>query len=189
MKIILGSGSKWRADELRKAGIEFTQMSPDINEKMIRDTDPKKLTLAIARAKAKAILGTIHEPALVITADQVVMYEGAIREKPENKEEALEFISSYADHPAEVVNGIVVTNTETGKTVEAIDRSTVSYKPSLKDVALEVVEKSYAMTCAGALVTENPLMLAHEKERTGGDDSFNGLPIALVQKMLKEAEA
>ena len=189
MKIILGSGSKWRADELRKAGIEFTQMSPDINEKMIRDTDPKKLTMALAHAKADALLPKITDPALLITSDQVVVCDGKILEKPENKDEARAFLNLYATHPPGIVNAVVITNTGTGKRIEAFDEARIFYKPSITEVIEEVLKDEEIMTCAGALQSEHELMVSHMDHLEGSMDSFTGMPIALVQKMLKEAAA
>ncbi len=39
----------------------FSRMSPDIDEKALRDEDPAHLVLLIARAKAQALLPKAHE--------------------------------------------------------------------------------------------------------------------------------
>lgn len=188
MKIILGSQSKWRAKELEKAGFEFETMSAGIDEKAIRDDNPEKLVLALAHAKAEAILKDIREPALLITTDQVVACNGQIREKPVNETEARQFLKSYIEHPPEVVNGIVVTNTATGKQVEGIDRARIYYKPSLLSVVDELIKKGDVMTCAGSFQAEDAAMLAHMEKMEGGLDSFTGMPIYLVKRLLEEAE-
>ncbi len=188
MKIILGSQSKWRAKELEEAGIEFTTMSADIDEKAIRFDDPEKLTLALAHAKADALLKDIYEPALLITTDQVAVCDGEIREKPENVREARGFLESYTRYPAEVVNGLVVTDTSSGKRFEGIDRAKVFYKPSLAFVIDELIKKGEVMTCAGSFQAEDPLMLAHVDHIEGGLDSFSGMPIVLVKRLLSEAQ-
>ena len=43
-----------------------------------RSEDPGALTLALAHAKADALLPQIHEPALLITSDQVVVWQGTL---------------------------------------------------------------------------------------------------------------
>ena len=73
MKIILGSQSKGRRHVLESMGYEFGVMSSNIDEKAIRFNDPQKLTIALAHAKADALLPRIQEPALLITSDQVVL--------------------------------------------------------------------------------------------------------------------
>lgn len=60
MRVILGSSSPWRKEVLKILGYEFDCMSPDIDEKSIRDSDPHKLTLKIAHAKADALLPQVQ---------------------------------------------------------------------------------------------------------------------------------
>ena len=88
MRIVLGSGSRYRQQLLREMGYDFEVVSPRIDEKAIRLTDPAELALALAHAKADAVVADLQSPALVITADQVVAHAGQIREKPASAEEA-----------------------------------------------------------------------------------------------------
>ena len=79
-------------DELAKEiGFEFEIMSPDIDEKAIRSKNPEDLVMAIANAKADALVSKIKEPAILITSDQVVLCKDKIREKPVGEKEAREF--------------------------------------------------------------------------------------------------
>ncbi|HJN84718.1 MAG TPA: Maf family protein [Patescibacteria group bacterium] len=188
MKIILGSSSKWRQKVFSQVADDFESMSPDIDEKAIRDSDPEKLTLMIANAKADALLPKISEPTILVTADQVVVFDDMIREKPSSKEQARKFVLSYADDTVEIVNGIVVINTATGKRVEGIDRASISYKRSLQSDVNVVIENSYAVESAGALVTENPIMQAHEKGRTSGEDSYFGIPVKLTKQLIEQVQ-
>ena len=187
MKIILGSQSRFRAQALREAGIEVDEcISPGIDEKAIRCDDPEKLVLALAKAKAEAIVDKIDGPAILITADQVVVCNGEMREKPQSREEATRFLASYVDHPAEIINGIMVTNTATGAMASGIDIASVQYNKSLLDETEMIVDNSFAMESAGGLVLENPLMKKHEVQRERTVDSFFGMPIDLVKRLIEE---
>lgn len=188
MKIILGSQSRFRAQALREAEIVVDEcISPGIDEQAIRDSDPEKLVLKLAKAKAEALLPRISEPAILITADQVVMCNGEMREKPTSREEAISWLASYVKWPAIAVNGLQVMNTETGKIATGIDRAEIIYKPTLLAKIEEIVDNSFAMDAAGALVKENPLMTPHELRRTGEINSFMGMPIELVKRLIEEA--
>ncbi|KAJ0961341.1 hypothetical protein J5N97_000603 [Dioscorea zingiberensis] len=90
-KIILGSSSSTRKQILAEMGYDFTIMTADIDEKEIRSENPEELVVALAQAKADAIISRLQigdfrekdaEPTLLITADQVVVHGGVIREKP-----------------------------------------------------------------------------------------------------------
>ncbi len=189
MKIILGSQSRFRAQALMEAGIVVDEcISPGIDEKAIRNDNPEELVLALAKAKAAAIIDKIDGPAILITADQVVMCNGEIRERPVDRAEAIRFLASYVAWPAVVVNGLQVTNTATGKVATGIDRSEIIYKPTLLAKIEEIVDNSFALEAAGALVEENPMMIPHELRRTGEIDSFMGMPIELVKRLMREVE-
>ena len=99
MNIILGSSSTSRKTVLTSMGFAFTVISPDIDEKAIRREDPRELIEAIAQAKMDAVLRLIQEDAIVITSDQVMVVDGKVREKPQSKEEAYEFISTFHTKP------------------------------------------------------------------------------------------
>jgi predicted house-cleaning NTP pyrophosphatase (Maf/HAM1 superfamily) len=87
MHIILGSQSHGRRELLSAMGDAFAVMPAHIDERAIRADNPGMLTLVLAHAKADALLPQIHEPALLITSDQVVVWQGKIREKPQHAEE------------------------------------------------------------------------------------------------------
>ncbi len=186
MKLILGSSSKWRAQVLKDAGYEFEIMSPDVDEKSIRDPDPKELVLKIARAKAAALLPNIHEPAILITSDQVIVCNGEVREKPKDTDEARKFLKSYTKYPVDVVNSLILTNTQSQKQVEEVTVGKISYKPSLQKDIDKILKISYALYSAGALVTENPLMQKHEDKVETREGLFWGIPLPVFEKLLAE---
>ncbi|KAL3031892.1 hypothetical protein AAZX31_02G053300 [Glycine max] len=147
-KIILGSSSKARREILAEMGYEFAIMTADIDEKGIRREKPEDLVMALAEAKADAIVqrlpvgGPLEEDAsttLLITADTVVVYRGVIREKPTSEKEAREFIKGYSGSHAAVVGSIVVTNLATGKRCGGWDSAEV-YFLEIPDEVIDSLE-------------------------------------------------
>jgi septum formation protein len=189
MKLILGSSSKYRQAVLREHGYVFEVMKPDIDEKVIRIDDFYKLPILIARAKSEALQSRVNEPALIITADQVVMCDGELREKPETKEEAKKFFEKYcAGHPAETISALVVFNTVTGKNVEGIDIAKTFFK-KVPDAAVdEFIESGEAYLTAGGFDHDNPILVPYVERIEGTGDSINGMPVHLLEKLLKEVE-
>jgi predicted house-cleaning NTP pyrophosphatase (Maf/HAM1 superfamily) len=89
LPVVLGTASKWRralfADRL--PGLPFTTASADIDERAISAgyedrgaADPEVLTLALAHAKADSIAPHVAPNSLLITSDQVLSFDGHIRE-------------------------------------------------------------------------------------------------------------
>lgn len=186
MKIILGSKSERRKLVLEKMGYEFEVMSPDIDEKAIRIENPKELTLAIAKAKAEALKEKITEPAILITADLVVVCNGKIREKPVNEKEARDFLASYEFFPAETVGAIVVTNTANGKQASALDFGKILLNSfSEKDID-EIIKDGNVFNLAGGFTIIGDLWEKHVKKIEGTRDSMLGLSKELTKKLISE---
>ncbi len=188
MKIILGSQSLSRAKILQDMEYAFDTMSADIDEKAIRDQDPYKLTLALAHAKADALVKRISEPALIITSDQVAVCNGTIREKPTNTAEAEAFLHSYSHHPAETITSVVVTNTETGKRFEGTDHAAVWFRFLPNDVIKQLIDEGDVFRCAGWFSVEGPLLKKYRERVEGTIDSIMGLPKHLVKELLCRAQ-
>ncbi|KAI5684194.1 hypothetical protein M9H77_05422 [Catharanthus roseus] len=137
-KLILGSSSIARRQILSEMGYDFTIMTADIDEKSIRKEKPEELVMALAEAKADAIMSRLkgstdlkksEKPVLLLTADTVVVYQGIIREKPSSKEEARKFIKDYSGGHTAVVGSVVITNLTNGNRKGDWDRAEVHSEP------------------------------------------------------------
>lgn len=186
MKIILGSQSKGRKKMLEEMGISFEVITASIDEKAIRLEDPKELTLALARAKAEALKPQISESAILITSDQVVVWNGKIREKPEDKKEVKEFLEGYNLYPAETVTAVVVINLATGKQAEGIDIAKVYFYPFSERDVDEIIKEGNVFHLAGGFTVDGEIWQSHIKKIRGTRDSVRGLPKALTARLIHE---
>ncbi|XP_021901499.1 maf-like protein DDB_G0281937 isoform X5 [Carica papaya] len=222
-KLILGSSSIARRQILADMGYEFTVMIADIDEKCIRKEKPEDLVMALAEAKADAIVSKLQtvnnqeldseaifliaadtvepimqrlpigdsvleaDPKLLITCDQVVVYEGVIREKPSCEEEAREFIKGYSGRNAATVSSVMITNLKTGIRKGQWDRVQIYFHEIPDEVIEKLIKEGLVLKVAGALIIEHPLILPYIKQVLGTTDSVMGLPKALVQKLIKES--
>ncbi|CAI0436173.1 unnamed protein product [Linum tenue] len=201
-KVILGSASIARKTILAEMGYQFTVMTADIDEKAIRKEKPEELVMALAEAKADAIVAKLQsinnlekiaeaetsvlvaadtaeailerlpigdyaqraEPTLLITTDQVVVYDGAIREKPSNEEEARQFMKDYSGGHAATVGSVVVTNLKTGLRKGGWDRVEIHFHEIPDEVIEKLVEEGIVLKAAGGLIIEHPLIVPFVKQ-------------------------
>ncbi|TSC74975.1 MAG: septum formation protein [Parcubacteria group bacterium Gr01-1014_30] len=172
-------------------GYEFKVMVADIDEKAVRFGDPKKLTLALAKAKADALLPKIREDAILITADQVIICNGVILEKPRDAREAEEFLRGYNKYPAEAVTAVVALNTANKKRSEGVDIAKVYFRPLAEEKIRKWAASNVVLTCAGGFCINDPSFKeADFYERVEGDiDSVAGLPKALTERLIKEVQS
>eukprot|EP00055_Hartaetosiga_balthica_P014432 m.79154 g.79154 ORF g.79154 m.79154 type:complete len:209 (+) comp8594_c0_seq1:74-700(+) len=197
MSLILGSQSRWRGNVLQSKGYKFETMIGDIDEYSIvvdedipRDeSDPKLLTVKIANAKADEILPRIPKDKryFLITSDQVVHYQGKIREKPTSEQAAKNYLRGYETTPATTVTGVVVTNTSTGERFQGADVATQYFEKIPEDVILAAIQQGDIMSSCGGFMIDNPILIPYLGKREGAEDSIMGLPMDLLERLLKEA--
>ncbi|CAN4122849.1 unnamed protein product [Withania somnifera] len=221
-KLILGSSSTARRKILTDMGYQFATMSADIDEKAIRKEKPEDLVMALAEAKADAIISKFRktenlekdvnptilvaadtaeaiiprvsigesegdaEPTLLITCDQVVVYEGVVREKPSSEAEARQFMKDYANGHAATVSSVLVTNLATGSRRGEWDKVEIYFHDIPDEVIDKLIEEGIVLYAAGGLIIEHPLILPYVKEVVGSTDSVMGLPKALTERLIKE---
>ncbi|KAI8542461.1 hypothetical protein RHMOL_Rhmol08G0139600 [Rhododendron molle] len=195
-KIILGSSSMARRQILAEMGHKFEIVTADIDEKSIRREKPEELVMALAEAKADAIISKLKITShveddaystLLITADTVVVYEGVIREKPSSKEEARQFIKDYSGGHVTVVGSVLVTNLVTGTRKGEWDRAEVYFHDIPDEVIDSLVEEGVMLNVAGGLMLEHPLTLPFVDTVVGTVDCVMGLPKTLTEKLIQEA--
>ncbi len=187
MKIILGSQSENRKSVLAEAGYTFDILVPGIDEKAIRHENLYEIPVRLAKAKAEALLPRIKEPALLITADQVIVWNGELREKPRDLSEARRYLETFSgsEYPAECVNGIMVTNTATGKSLLDREVSKVFFSKIPQEIIEEFLAQGTMYRYAGGFTPQSPLLLPYLRT-LGTLESVLGLPLDLVERFLKE---
>jgi len=193
LSVVLGTSSKWRralfAKHFSEYGSDF--MAADIDEKAIRLPKPEDMTLAIAAAKADALLPRLAgREVLLVCMDQVVACGDEVREKPENEAQARQFLESYrSGKGATCINGMVVHNTRTGKRVSVTDCATVFWKAFPDSVVEHLIAKGEIYTSAGGFTIENPELQAYQDRLEGTVDSIEGLPVKALTSLLLHAVA
>jgi len=187
MRIILGSQSVGRKRILEKMGYEFEVLPSYIDEKQIRFDDPVKLTLALATAKAEALLPKIKndEGVILITSDQVVVCNGKILEKPADEKEAREYMDMYARYPAETVTSVVVINTLSGKRAEGTDIAKVWIDPMPQEIIDAYIATKDPFLHAGGFDQDYPIIASFVNRIEGESESVTGMPKKLTDELIK----
>ncbi|MDD3007040.1 MAG: Maf family protein [Candidatus Pacebacteria bacterium] len=186
MKIILGSQSIYRKKILEEMGFDFEVMVSGIDEKAIRFKDPKELVAALAKAKADAIKPNIFEEAILITSDQVVVWEKEIREKPENEEEARRFLKSYGSSPVETVTAVAVSNLATGETRIEVDIAKIYFSPFSENEISDIIADGEVFCLAGGFSIDGERWEGHVQRVEGARDSVMGLPKEVTKRLIEE---
>lgn len=171
-------------------GLEFEVMVPNVDEKAIRKNDPRELVLAIAEAKMDVLLRRVKEPAVIVTADQVVVCNGQVMEKPKDESEARSFFKCYREQKlAEVINTLVVVNTATGDRATGHDVVRLQFKSFPPELVDQMLKGTDFMLCAGGLRAESPLFEPYIESIEDKEDRLQGLPKKLLIQLFHKVGA
>jgi septum formation protein len=172
---------------MRQIVPDFEVMEPNIDERRLRDACPQALTMKLTQAKLAAIIPRVTGLAVVVTSDQVIVWNGSIREKPLDAREAREFLRGYRKYPAKCVTAVLAYNTITQRDVIVIDCAKVYFK-DLTDEAIErIIAEKVIFTCAGGFAAGHPSFDPYIARIVGTRDSVMGLPLNLTRLVIKDA--
>lgn len=112
MNIILASGSPIRKQILEDSGVTFEVIVKPIDEASIKNSmvheGASNLSIVSALAELKSIKVSSETPGLVIGADQIMVFEGAIYDKPKTIEEARERLMAVRNKTHHLMGSVVV---------------------------------------------------------------------------------
>ncbi len=104
-RLTLASASPSRAALLRQIGLDFDICPSQVDEDILKKahTGPAHdLAVTLARAKAAAVV----RPGYVLGADQILVCEGRLFDKPRSRDEAFANLSFLSGKRHELVNGV-----------------------------------------------------------------------------------
>lgn len=176
---------------LTQAGILFETMPSQVDERALKagfSGPPAGLAASLAEAKAQAI-STQHTEALVIGADQLLVCEGKIFDKPCNLEEAAQHLRALSGRGHELVTAICLA--QNGQIiwqhVEHVRLSMRELSPAFLKAYIDT-EGDELLHCVGAYRLEG--LGAQLFTRIDGDYfTVLGLPLLALLSALRELAA
>lgn len=185
-KIILASASPRRRELMAQAGYEF-EIQVSHKEEVYISTQPDEIVKELALLKAKDIASQNETKNLiVIGADTVVAYHGAILGKPKSKEEAFEMIKGFQGDKHQVYTGVAIFSYDAGGTETIVNHAvkTDVYVNAMTDEEIwKYIETDNVMDKAGSYGIQSGFAVYIDKIE---GDYFNvvGLPISYIYQAL-----
>jgi len=135
IKLILASKSRDRKKLFERAKISIEIIPSNFDEKSIHESDPKELVKNIAIAKAKKVmekwndnLGNKNNPAIIIAADTMVLLEGNLIGKAQNKEQAFKILTQLSGRKHELLTGVALIHSISNEIRTFLDISIVQFQ-------------------------------------------------------------
>lgn len=183
--LILASGSKYRAQLLRRLGLPFSALAPDLDESPRPDDTPEHLARRLALDKARAIAKQRPE-AWVIGSDQVASHAGRLLGKPGDRRTAEQQLLSFSNAP--VVFYTAVTLVHGAEFQLATDTTSVRFRRLTPETVNRYLDAEPAYDCAGSFKVEGLGISLFDAVESADPTALVGLPLIALARMLREAD-
>ncbi|MCS4503320.1 Maf family nucleotide pyrophosphatase [Arhodomonas aquaeolei] len=185
-RLVLGSGSPYRAALLEHLGLSFEQRSPEIDEGRHGDESPSALVVRLAAEKARAA-GAGLDDALVIGCDQLACLDGHVLGKPGDRAGAIAQLRAGSGRRVGFLVGLALLDTRTGALAERLETVDVVFR-NLSAAEIErYVDRDRPWDCAGAFRAEGLGIALFEAIEGRDPNTLVGLPLIALAELLREA--
>ena len=185
--IILASSSPRRQEILKMLKIPFRVIMPNIDETISTLLDHQEIPELLAREKVLAVIHSLpagQEIPWVLGADTIISYDGQIYGKPENHEQAFEFLKKFQGNTHKVITALVLYNGKTKVTSSRICTTEVTFAPMTDEEIQWYVDTGEWHGAAGGYRIQSLASCFIEK-LNGSYSCVIGLPIFELYDILK----
>ncbi|MFY0676974.1 MAG: septum formation inhibitor Maf [Neptuniibacter sp.] len=183
-KLILASSSPFRRQILDKLQIEYTCISPDIDESQLENETASQLVKRLAENKARKVADSVSD-SLVIGSDQVAVLGDEILGKPHTHENAVKQLEKLSGKTVTFLTGLALINSKTGQ----VQSEAVPFKVVFRSLSTQMIE-NYLKTeqpynCAGSFKSEALGIALFERLEGEDPNTLVGLPLIRLVRMLE----
>jgi len=147
--LVLASRSPRRRELLERLGINFTQMSADIDEIRKPDENPADFVIRMAREKAFSIVGSAGK-SWILAADTIVVLESEILGKPDGPVAAERMLQRLSGRSHRVLTAFSLLSPDRRQVIDEISRARVDIAPLTMDLISTYVAQGEPLDKAGA---------------------------------------
>lgn len=183
-KVLLASNSPRRKELLQGIDIDFEiKVLPDIDESYPATLPVEEVAEFIADKKASSYTNNLKEDELLITADTVVILDGAIFGKPNNKEEANAMLTALSGKAHRVISGVCLATLE--KQISFSVTSEVLFSELSSEEIEYYIDRYSPFDKAGSYGIQEWIGYIGVEHLSGSYFNIMGLPIQRLYRELK----
>lgn len=179
-RVILGSKSPRRKEIMEYFNLPFEQMSPPFIEEAIPfKGDPFSYVQTLSEGKAQS-LQRLYPHAIIVTADTIVYKKGRVYNKPQNLEEAVQFLTELSGQWHSVFTGVTLVK----KTVShyRVEETRVLFNPlTLEHIRSYLSKISWSDKAGGYAIQLGAGLVVNRIE--GCYYNVMGLPVNCIREL------
>jgi septum formation protein len=180
-KLILASQSPRRKHLLESIGLDFEIIPAHIDESSDSDV-PEVIVKHLAYEKAYEIEKRIDYPAIIISADTIVVLEDEILNKPKDSDDAFIMLKKLSNRTHRVLTGITIIDKSDNDSKYIIDfeETKVTFRELSDSEIFDYIKSGSPMDKAGAYGIQDDFGSVFVKRIEGCFYNVVGLPIQML---------
>ena len=187
MEIVLASTSPYRRNLMRRLGLPFQCVAPEVDEYVEAGEEPERRAVRLARLKAQSAASTrLGSPNLCIGSDQVACLGDRLLRKPGTDQGAAEQLAAASGNLLQFWTGVCVAS-DSG----AFWSRLVACEVQMRQLSSAEIEHYVAidrpLDCAGSFKWEALGISLFEFVRSPDPTALEGLPLIALCDLLRQA--
>lgn len=186
--VILASSSPRRQEIMKMLKIPYRVIMPNIDETISTMLSHEEIPELLAREKVLSVIHSLpagQEIQWVLGADTIVSFEDKIYGKPNDQDQAFEFLKSFQGKSHEVITSLVLYNGRQKITTSRTSKTIVTFAPMSDDEIQWYVDTGEWHGAAGGYRIQS-LASCFIQKIEGSYSGAVGLPIFELYDILKE---
>lgn len=185
-RIILASASPRRRKLLSWAGVDFETAPCDIDETVKNGEQPVEYARRLAKSKAEASAEE-HTDEWILSADTIVVTEGVILGKPEDRSDAESMLTRLSGRVHQVVTAFCLLNSQTREAILDHVVTDVEFRNLSSEDIKRYIDSGEVWDKAGAYAIQGvgSTLVKHVR---GSYTNVVGLPVAEVLAALRRLQ-
>ena len=164
--------------------MEFSSVSPSVDESRLPGEPAEELVLRLAEKKAKADADS-HPDALIIGSDQVATVAGQVLGKPGDHQRAVEQLTQASGQRVTFFTGLSLYNSRTRHTQSCCEPFHVLFRNLGRSEIVNYLHKEKPYYCAGSFKSEGLGICLFERLEGEDPNALIGLPLIRLIDMLR----
>ncbi len=191
LQIHLVSQSPRRSQLLTEAGYEILVDSLKVSEIIEKNLNLEEALCRVAQRKLDLFVQSVKnlnfKDYLFLSADTVVVFAGRVLGKPENSEQAREFLSLLSGQKHQVKTALCLLHGPSGDRFCQVETTDVTFKPLSEQQITDYIATGESTDKAGAYAIQG-VGRAFVESIEGSLSNVVGLPMELLERVLDEKE-
>ena len=187
MEIVLASTSPYRRNLMRRLGLPFHCVAPEVDEQVEAGEEPERRAIRLARLKAQSAASTrLSSPSLCIGSDQVACLGDRLLRKPRTDERAAEQLAAASGNLLKFWTGVYVVS-DSGVFWSRLVACEVQMRELSSDEIEHYIAIDRPLDCAGSFKWEALGISLFEFVRSPDPTALEGLPLIALCDLLRQA--